>query len=380
MPPRPAGGAPFLDIAMVHLAVHNAVAAIDGQYQPYPKAIRGAAGSPVAAAARAARDVLVNRFPAQMASLDTIYNNYLAANSLAQNNPGVAVGQQAAADIIAMRASDGSYPSPAPPPFVGGTGIGMWRPTPPANAAMATPWLGDVRPFGLTSPSQFLADPPPALTSATYARDYNEVKELGSLANSKRTAQQTDLAQFWAGNYLVMWNEALRNIAGARALSIGRSARLFALATMATADAAITAWNSKNHYPLWRPITAIQNGDDDGNPQTAGDRAWQPLITTPPYPDYTSGANNVTGAVTRILRLFFGRDDHTFSVTTTVADAMQKTRTYHKFSDAARDVVDARIYDGIHFRFADTAARRQGQRVAKWTFKHFLRPVHGNDD
>jgi hypothetical protein len=380
VPPRPPGGSSFLDIATVHLAVHNAVAAIDGQFRPYYRSIPGASGSPVAAAAKAAHDILVNRFPAQTASLDMTYNNYLATNFLAQSDPGVGVGQQAAADIIALRANDGSFPSPEPPPFVGGTGIGMWRPTPPGFAPMATPWLGNVKPFALTNPAQFLAQPPPALTSGLYARDYNEVKDLGSLTNSKRTQEQTELAYFWAANYLVVWNQVLRDSAITHRLSIGKSARLFALANMAMADAGITAWNTKSHYVLWRPSTAIQNGDNDGNPKTVGDPAWLPLITDPPYPDYTSGANNVTGAVTRILRRFFGTNGITFSVTTTNPLPVQKTRTYHHFTDAAQDVVKARVYEGIHFLFADAEGRSQGESVAKWVFKHFLRPVNDNGD
>lgn len=379
---RPPGGSLFLDIATVHLAVHDAVAAINGQFHPYYVTICGASGSPAAAAAKAAYDVLVNRFPAQSASLTTTYNNYLAMNGLNPFDAGVAVGQQAAAGIIALRASDGSFPSPPPPPFTGVPvpGPGQWRPTPPAFAPMATPWLANVRPFALTSPTQFRADPPPSLTGGLYTRDYNEVKDFGSLTNSKRTPEQTDLAYFWAGNYPAVWNETLRSISSAQGLNLSRSARLFALANMAMADAVITAWDTKFHYAFWRPITAIQNGNNDGNPKTAGDPAWQPLIVTPPYPDYTSGANNVTGAITRILRRFFSTNKMTFPVTTTVPQAVLQTRTYHRFTDAADDVVSARVYEGIHFAFADSEARRQGESVAKWVFKHFLRPVRDHDD
>jgi len=141
---------------------------------------------------------------------------------------------------------------------------------------------------------------------------------------------------------------------------------------MAMADAAITAWSTKRHYVFWRPITAIQEGDHDGNPVTVGDPAWQPLVTTPPYPDYSSGANNVTGAVTRTLHLFFGRNEMTFSVTTTNPAPAQKTRMYYHFTDAAREVVEARIYEGIHFRFADSVARSQGRSVAQVGLQAFL--------
>jgi hypothetical protein len=160
---------------------------------------------------------------------------------------------------------------------------------------------------------------------------------------------------------------------------IDDSARLFALANLAMADAGITAWDSKFHYVFWRPVTAIQEGDNDGNPDTVGDPDWQPFINTPNYPEYTSGANNVTGAVTRVLALFFGTDQMTFSVTTTNAAAPQQTRTYDRFSDAAADVVNVRVYEGIHFRFADVQARKQGRLVAQWASSHFLRPVDDAD-
>jgi hypothetical protein len=220
------------------------------------------------------------------------------------------------------------------------------------------------------------------VTSGRYTRAYNEVKALGAFSNSARTPDQTDLAYFWSTNYLLLWNHGLRDIAGANVHTIGDNARLFALVNLAMADAAITAWDTKRHYVFWRPVTAIQEGDNDGNAKTSGDVSWQPLFNTPNYPDYTSGANNVTGAVTRMLALYFRTQEMTFSVTTTNPLAVQQTRTYNRFADAAHDVVNARIYEGIHFRFADTEARRQGRQVAKWAFTHFLRPVHdseGND-
>jgi hypothetical protein len=385
VPPRQ-GPSGFLDIAMVQAAVYDAVEAIDGRFRLYHLALPGACGSTAAAAARAAHDVLVNRFPGETASLDTTYHEYLSNNSLSETDPGVAVGQQAAASIIALRANDGSFPNPAPPPFIGGTDPGVWRPTisylpgpPPSLEPMEIAWLANVIPFTLASPSQFRAEPPPALTSVRYGRAYHEVKSLGAFFSSARTFDQTDLAYFWATSYLIVWNRALRDIASAHLTDIGESARLLALANLAMADAAITAWDTKRQYVFWRPITAIQEGDSDGNPRTYGNADWQPLINTPNYPDYTSGANNVTAAVTRILALFFRTNEMTFSVTTTNPMAVQQTRTYNRFSDAAEDVVNARIYEGIHFRFTDTTARRQGRRVAKWAFRHYLRPVDDND-
>ncbi len=375
--PGPSG---VLDIAMVQAAVYDAVQAIEKRYQPYYLQIKWATGSPVAAAAKAAHDVLVNRFPAQTASIDTTYQQYLLNKGLAETDPGVAVGTAAAAGIIALRACDGSFPVAAAPPFTGGTDPGVWRPTPAALAPMVAPWLGNVTPFTLTRPSQFLAQPPPALNSPEYTRDYDEVKAIGALNNSARTPQQTDLAQFWSANYPVLWNQVLRDIAGTHVHNIADSSRLFALADMAMADAAITAWNSKNYYVFWRPVTTIREGNNDGNSHTVADPNWLPLIVSPAYPDHTSGANNLSSAALQSLRLFFGTDALSFSITTTnLAPTAQDTRTFYRFSDAAEEVVNARVYQGIHFRFADTAARKQGTQVARWVFKTFLRPVGETD-
>ena len=247
---------------------------------------------------------------------------------------------------------------------------------------MLAPWLSTVTPFTLTSPLQFRAVPPPSLTSKRYAAAFNEVKRMGAATNSDRTPEQTDLALFWYSNYLVLWYHALRDIATAHLSNIDDSARLFALTSLAMTDALITAWDTKRHYVFWRPYTAIQEADNDGNPDTLSDPDWSPLVNTPNYPDYTSGANNVTGAITRMLALFFGTDEMEFTVATTYPLAQQRTRTYSRFSDTAVDVVNARIWEGIHFRFADVEARRQGRRVAQWVFSHFLRPSdeHEGDD
>ena len=371
--PGPSG---VIDIAIVHAAIYDAVQAIEKRYEPYYVDIPGASGSPIAAAAKAAHDVLVNRFPAQVATLTPMYQQYLLTHGLTESDPGVAVGAKAAAGIIALRSCDGSFPAQAPSPFVGGTAPGVWRPTPPAHLPMAVTWLGNVTPFALTRPSQFRSDPPPALTSREYTKDYNEVKTIGALNSSMRNPEQTDMAHFYAGNTPVIWNRALRDIADAHVQNVGDSARLFALVSMAVGDALISCWNDKNHYVFWRPITAIREGENDGNPDTIGDAGWVSLITTPNYPDYTSGANDFVAAVTTMLEHFFETDQMTFSITTTnVGPTVQDTRMYHRFSDAMQDVVDARVYAGIHFRFADEASRKQGREVAHWTFKNILRPV-----
>jgi hypothetical protein len=376
-----------LDIAMVHLAVYDAVQAIEGRFRPYHVEIDGASGSPAAAAAAAAYEVLVNRFPGQAVSLGATYDAYLVQNNLV-GDPGLAVGHQAAVGIIALRANDGTFP-PNFPPFNGGTDPGDWRPTdsfignpplPPPFSSMVTPWFGEVTPFTLKSGRQFRAPPPPRLTSRQYTREYNEAKALGARFDSDRTDEQTELALFWASNYFVLWHRVVREIAGTHVDDIADSSRLFALSSVAIADAVITTWNTKLHYNFWRPLTAIREGDRDGNRKTAGDPDWEPLVNTPNYPDHTSGANAVTGATTRSLALFFGTDEMTFSVTSTNPLALQPTRTFDRFADAAEEVVVARIYEGIHFRSADEDARRLGRRVAKWAFSHFFKPVCDDDD
>lgn len=369
--PTPSGS---LDFAMVHIAMHDAIQAFQQRFEPYNTPILGASGSPIAAAAKAARDVLVNRFPAQAASIETTYQNYLSANGLLPSNPGVAVGQTAAARMIARRALDGSFPS-VPEIFTGGTAPGEWRPTLPAFAPMSAPWFGDVVPFALNDSVGLLPEPPPPhLTSGAYAKAYNEVKAFGARENSSRTPDQTDLALFYSDNFGNQLNRALAAITAAHLTDIGDTARLFALANIAAADGLMSSWKSKRFYNYWRPITAIREGDNDGNAKTVGDPQWLPLLNTPPYPDYTSGANSITNAFMRTLELYFGDGAFTFNVTSLVAAVVQKTRTYARFSDVADDVVEARILLGIHFRFADTVARRQGKQAADWTFAHVLRP------
>jgi hypothetical protein len=373
-PPRP-GPTAILDFAMVHVAMHDAVQAFQSRFEPYAVSILNPAGSPIAAAAGAAHDVLAARFPSQAGTLDTLLSSYLAGLGLS-GDPGLAVGHQAAMAILTLRAGDGSFP-PNPEVYVGGTGPGEWRPTLPAFAPMASPWLGNVVPFTLKNSTQLTAShPPPRLSSAEYARQYNETKALGSANSTVRTQAQTELALFYSDNFLILWERTLRGIATAHVKNIGDSARLFALANISAADALITAWHDKRHWSFWRPITAIREGDSDGNPKTEGDPNWLPLLVTPPYPEYTSGANNLTGAMTRTLERLFG-NKFTFTVTST---PVNQSKTYHRFSDMADDVVVVRIYQGIHFHSADAIGRRQGTRAADWAFRHSLRPLADDDD
>jgi hypothetical protein len=375
-----------VEFAIVQLAIYDAVESIDGRYETYYTRVPGATGSLSAAAAKAGHDTLVGLFPGQGDALDAAYADFLATNGVDPLDPGTAVGAQAAANILALRANDGRFPQ-NPPPFLGSNAIGQWRPTPsllpglpPTLQPGLTPWLASVRPFTMHSGSQFRVDPPPDLTSQLWANDYNETKTVGSLTSTTRTAEQTEIGYFWADSGPLLWQNALRYISGTYLHDTGDSARMFALADAALADAQIACWDSKYFYNFWRPITAIRLGDQDGNPATVVDPNWQPLINTPNFPEYPSGHADVSGAVSHMLRLFFGSDELTFQMTTTNALAPQKTRTFTRFSQAEQEVIDARVYVGIHYRNSDTTARVQGRRVSNWVFKHYFRPVSKPED
>ena len=364
------GGPPgLLDLALVQTAVHDAVQAIEGRFEPYhyTDPTKLGVGSPAAAVAAAAHRVLVLLYPGQQGPLDTFYNNYLTANGLG-GDPGLAVGEAAA---VALHTN---HYRPVIPlaPFFGRTNPGEWRSATP----LAFLYLAVTDPFTLNRPSQFRPQPPPPLTSRDYAREYDEVKALGR--SSAHPNSQTEVAHFWTVNFFAQWNEALRQIADAHLTNVGDSARLFALANLAAADTAIGVWESKYFFNFWRPDMAIQEGVNDGNAKTAGDMTWTPLLANPPYPDYVSGANGLTGAITGMLQLFFGTDEMNFSVKTTSPLVSTPERFYSRFSDAAQEVVEARILLGIHFRAADDEARRLGNRVAHWIFMRYLRPVPGS--
>jgi PAP2 superfamily len=256
-------------------------------------------------------------------------------------------------------------------------------------------FLATTEPFTLTSPDQFRPEAPPAVSGHKYAREYNEVKKLGGVESHPAAGvcpapRETDLARFWGGNFIAQWNEMARLIAVDEQLSTSDSARLMALVNLAAADAVIAVWDSKLFFNYWRPITAIREGDNDQNPLTQGDPAWTPFIQgphfpagsqTPPYPDYTSGANALTGAVTRMLQLYFHTDRFRFEINKATPPSVavcRNPRTYDRFSEAAEEVVDVRILQGIHFRSADEVGRRLGRRVASWTFNNFLRPCKGH--
>jgi len=363
-----AGPPGLLDIALVQAAVHDAVQVIEGQFQPYHYSdpTRRGVGSPAAAVAAAAHRVLVKLYPSQQGALDTLYNQYLIDNGLLLN-PALAIGEDAAESLYA------NHYRPALPviPFFGNTEVGQWR----SAVAMGFQHLAISKPFTLNRIDQFRPPPPPPMESMQYTREYDEVKLLGRA--SAHPNANTDVARFWSGNFVFQWEEALRQISDAQSLPIGDAARLFALVNLAAADAAMAVWDSKLFYNFWRPSTAIQQGDHDGIDRTAGDAGWTPLLANPPYPDYLSGANGLTGAFTGALRIYFGTDTMSFSVKNPSPLVIDQERDFTTFSQAAQEVVEARILLGIHFRSADEEARRLGERVAHWTFQKFLKPVPG---
>jgi hypothetical protein len=362
----------FIWFAFEQAAVYNAVVGITRRYDLYNWNARGPRGaSPQAAAAVAAHDVLLEYSPASHTRLDTA----LAA-SLAEipdgraKKQGIRYGERAADRLIELRADDGRF---APVTFDVPPAPGVWCPTPPAFAPFFDPWMAQMRPLLLESPSQFRPGPPPALTSQRFTEDFNEVKAVGSATSTVRTPEQTDTARFIAGSVFPLVSSTLRDLAARHHLDISDSARLFAAVDMSAADGIISSWDSKLEFGYWRPITAIQLADTDDNPDTLPDPGWLPLIATPPYPDYTSGLNSLMGAATRTLSGILGLGGGRIDVNITVAGT---TRHYEFAAELNQDAVDARVWSGIHFRTADVVGIETGTQVGDWALDNYFQPTH----
>lgn len=376
--PVPGMGQPptvaVLHMAMVQGAVYDAVNAVVGGYEPYLDGVNAAPGAnQSAAAATAAYRVLIGLNvtpPLTSAIRDRLaleYADALAAvPSGAAKDAGIAVGQQAASAMLAARTGDGRYPGVLVE-FPVGTETGDWRPGRTGNDPFS--WVADVRPFVIESASQFRTDGPLPVNSAAYTEEYNEVKALGARTGSSRTAEQEALANFFAVNPIELHNRTLRTVAGERGLSIADEARLLARVNLAGADAIIGCWDDKMFWSFWRPSTAIQLGDSDGNPDTIGDPAWLPKVLPhdPPYPDHPSGYNCVTSAMMHTASDFFGPKHVGFTMT--LASGAQ-TRQYARFTDVVKDTIDARIYLGLHFRTPDVQGAVLGKQVAHWVDQH----------
>ena len=377
-------------LAMVQGAVYDAVNSIVGDYEPYldtvPTAPSGASES--AAVATAARDTLIGILNQAVTAgtlpggvRDTIVARLqgLHAGTLGDADDGdvgqgVTAGASAAAAMLLARSTDGRYGSFR---FTCGDDPGEWRPvgltactTPPSGASDAFAWVAKVRPFVVESNQQFLSKGPNALTSGQYTKEYNEVKALG-VAGLVRTGEQLAVFNFFQANPVEMFSRSIRTYALAQGLSVVEQARLFGLLGLAGGDTSITCWEDKAHWSFWRPQTAIRLGDTDGNPKTEKVDDWTSAIQTPPYPDHSSGYNCNTGVYMTIAELYFGQGRTTF----TLSNPNGTTREYRHFRDVWQDTIDARVYQGIHFRSPDEAGVQIGRDVARWVDKHALQPV-----
>lgn len=371
----------YLHFAMVQGAVYDAVNAIEGGSEPYlsSPAMADTGDSPAAAAAQASHDVLVGLFPAQQGALDGKLATTLGTLPDAGKAGGQAVGAAAAVAMLTARANDGRFSSFT---VIQGSLPGQWRSTaflPDGTPVVEpAPWVGNVTPFLVPSAEALRSKGPNALSSDAYARDYNEVKRLGSLTSTRRTADQTEAAIFWQANAAVLFNSVMRQLVGSQGLDGAEAARMFAMGDMAGADGAIVCWNDKYNTRFWRPITAIRLGGTDGNPGTVADPTWTPLfsgaapLTTPAFPEHPSGHGCVSGAVVETLKDYFGTDVVSFSVFSPLSGT---TREFSRFSNAIKEIVDARVWAGIHFRTADTQGHTIGRKVAQWLDKHYFAPA-----
>jgi hypothetical protein len=356
-----------INLAMVHGAVYDAVTAIDREYEPYLLRLRARSSfSMDAAAAAAAHRVLVHIVPAQQATLDSAYADSLAEIPDGLNKQGgIAVGEAAAWAMIAARTDDGRFGAPG---FPVGTEPGEWRPVPPTFGNDPNAWVGQVEPFLIKSQSQFRSRGPYDLDSRRYAREFEEVKLLGSVTSTTRSADQTDAARFWAEGPLILTRVA-RDLSTQFGLSIADNARMFAMQYLTGADSLIAVWDDKARWSFWRPITAIREADTDGNPATEADPTWLSLINAPSYPDHPSGLAGVVSGMSESLADFFRTDRVRFSAMSLNSGT---TRSFDSFSEAIEEVVDARVWSGIHFRNADEDGARIGEQVARWRDRHYF--------
>ena len=378
----PTAHAAVVKTAMVEAAVYDAVNAIAGGYRPYlPTPAADPLYSQDAAAATAAFRVAANLVPSALATLQARYDaSLLAIPDGPAKTGGISVGEAAATALLAARANDGRGGAFD---FVLGTTPGAWRTSPPFFGLDPTPWVANVTPFLLPNAEMLRSEGPNPLTSKAYADDFNEVKSLGSLTSTTRTADQTMAAIFWQSQPGGLYGGVMRSLSARYALSTAENARLFASSSLAAADGAIACWNDKYYWNFWRPIDAIHEAASDGNPATVADPTWKPLfdpstatvpaLSTPAFPDHPSGHSCVSSAALNAMQDFFGTDKITFDIVSSRFPT--QPRHYARFSDALKEVVDARVWGGIHFRAADEQGALIGKKVAHWEVKHYFQPV-----
>jgi hypothetical protein len=365
------------NMALVHVAMFDAVNAIDRSYEPYAARVHASRGaSKEAAAAQAAHDTLSALYPARRAAFDAALAEDLAGIDPDRAGQGVGIGKEVARQILALRADDGAsvvttYEPAADAP------AGQWHPTAPDFSPAAAAHVPAMTPFAVESGSQFRPGPPPALDSAEYAAAFNEAKEIGRDTSTTRTSGQTQTAMLWRAplTHHQLWNRVAQDVAKARDTSLVENARGFALLNMAFNDALQTSFDSKFYYGLWRPIEAIRRAAEDGNPATEADSTWMSLHpTTPPYPTYAGNAATIGAACSTVLSDVFGGDDVAFAVDWGRYGFTGVTRSYDSFSSAADEEARSRVYGGIHFSFDSAAGQQIGADVGGYVTDHFLLP------
>lgn len=360
-------------LAMVHVAMHDAVNGVIPHYERYEFTGQDSHANPPAAAAAAAHRVLSLLFPAQQSDLDARLSESLhRLPNGSRERRGLELGRLSADAIWARRLNDGSDQFGE---YTPGTDPGRWQFTPPYEGFIFVPAWQFVHTWGLDQADQFrVPEAPPALGSEGYAADYKEVKADGHLASITRTPDQTAYAKFWYEFSDIGWNRITRIVAASHDLDLAQSARLFALVNIALADSYIAGWDSKLYYDFWRPITAIRAGETDGNSETTPDPAWEPLMITPPIPDYPSTHSVLGDAAAELLGSILG-DQTAFAFTSSTAtDPNVEVRSFSSFTQAADENGDSRVMAGIHFRFAVDAGQRLGREIGRYVYQNLLRP------
>jgi hypothetical protein len=365
-------------LAIVGVAVHDALASVSTRYNPHAYAISDAPEntSLEAVVVAAARTSLAALYPNQVATFDDKYFSDLASlgNSLAVSN-GIYVGTAVANAVLVDRENDGYTPYL---PYPGSDAPGKWRPTPPNFALAEVPQWSALKPWCMTSDSEFRPPPPPSIDGATYAADHNQIALLGSKFNSTRTQEQSDIASFWYDGPATdtppgTWDTVSDHISIQKGYDLVDSAYLGALVGMALADCAIMGWDAKYTYGQWRPITAIRFANMTGNQGLFFNPLWEPLLSTPNWPDYISDRAMFGGAASQLLGRIFG-DNFIFSI---VSDALGTTRTYRSFSSAAFEEGQSRVFGGSHFNTSCVLGVEYGKKVADWSYDHCIRPRAG---
>jgi len=360
--------------AIVQSAVFDSVNGIHRRYAPiHANFAQPGDASASAAVVESAYRALVALYPDQRQDLKAEHTASLAKihDSHEAIKRGQELGARVAEDILNWRSTDGF--DDTQPPFLGGTNIGQWRPTPPDFRPGALPQLATSVPWVIQSPSQFRPNGPPSLTSAEYAAVFSEVKTMGSADSSLRTPEQTLVALFWAGNTPGYWNRIASTVVARHPrMSLLRKARVFAFLNIAMADAAIACWDAKYYYQFWRPITAVTNADLDGNPDTEVDPEWTPLLGgTPAHPEYVSGHSTISAAAAWVLIQTFGDKTRLFIDSERLPGVWL---AYPSFSSTVLDVNNARVFAGIHYRTSCLDGNALGRAVARFVMEHSMRP------